>query len=166
MELNHLTDAQWGEWPNPDSATGAHLSECENCRKEWDRLHNLVKGLADSAQCATEQSDLVWDRQCLSIQRQIATVAERNARPAHLAWAAIFALALLASLLLKTGSREPVQQNATDADRELLVQVEQALDGDVPQALQPASLIANEIDQAAQSQSSSPSFKEKSEHEN
>lgn len=165
MEMNHLSDQHWREWPHSESAASQHLSHCEDCRNQWNRLHNLVNGLASSAQSVTDQPEVFWDRQRLSIRRQIANAPQTSIRPVRLAWAALFALLLIASLLLKTGSRVPVQQSAPDSDRELLVQVQQALDGDVPQALQPASLIADEIYQAAQPQSKSSS-KEKSEHEN
>jgi hypothetical protein len=166
MEMNHLTDKHWLDWPNSDHTASGHLSQCDNCRNEWNILHNLLNGLASSAQSATQHPEVFWDRQRLSIQRQIATALPTRTRPARLAWAAVLALLLVGSLLLKTGSRVPVQQSAPDSDRELLVQVEQALDGNVPQALQPASLIAYEIDQAAQPQSRSASSKEKSQHEN
>ena len=152
MEMNHVNQEQWAELLMADS-------------RETETLHALVNGLPKSARSAAQQPETFWDRQRLSIQRQIADIPERSATSARLAWAAVFALVLIASFLLRTGSRVPVQ-STPDSDRELLVQVEQALDGDVPQALQPASLIANEIDQASQPQSNSTSSKEKSEHEN
>lgn len=129
-----------------------------------DKLQNLMHGLPESARFASEQSEAFWEQQRLSIQRQIATFPETGVRSIRLVWAAAFALVLIASFLLRTGSRVPVQPSPT-SDRELLVQVEQALDGEVPQALQPASLIADEIDQSAQPHSKSVSSKEKTQHE-
>jgi hypothetical protein len=166
MEMNHLTDNQWTELLSPDNRASEHVAHCEACRNEWDKLQKLANGLAAAARSATEQPEVFFERQRLSIQRQIANVPGRRTRSARLVWAAVFALVLIASFLLKTGSRVPVQPSVPDSDRELLVQVEQALDGDVPQALQPASLIANEIDRSAEPQSNSTSSKEKSEHEN
>lgn len=128
-------------------------------------IHDLVQGLPESVRLASEQTETFWERQLLSIHQQIATLPERRTTSVRLVWAAGFALILIASFLLKTGSRVPIQPSAPPSDRELLVQVEQALDGDVPQALQAASLIANEIDQSAQPRPNSVSSKEKSQHE-
>jgi hypothetical protein len=153
MEMNHANEEQWDELLMSRS-------------REAEQLQALVNGLPESARSAAERREMFWDRQRLSIQRQIANLPQRRATSARLAWAAVFALILIASFLLKTGSRVPVQPTAPDSDRELLVQVEQALDGDVPQALQPASLIANEIDQAAQARSNLTTSKENSAHEN
>lgn len=126
-------------------------------------LQAVVNGLPESARFATEQPEIFWERQRLCVQQKIAILPARKTTSFRLAWAAGFVLILIASFLLKTGSHVPVQPSTPDSDRELLVQVEQALDGDVPQALQPASLIANEI---AQSQPKPPSSKEKIENEN
>jgi hypothetical protein len=134
--------------------------------RDPEKLQPLLNGLPQSARSAAERPEMFWDRQRLSIQRQIANLPPRRATPARLAWATVFALILIASFLLKTGSRVPLQPSTPDSDRELLVQVEQALDGNVPQALEPASVIANEIDQAAQQQLNSISSKENREHEN
>ncbi len=138
----------------------------EKCASEPDRIEALLRGLPEWASLATQQPEPFWDRQRLLVQRQIAEMPERKPRLARLAWAAAFVLILIATFVLRTGSRIPVAPTSFASDRDLLVQVEQALDGDVPQALQPASLIANEIDQAAQPRSHSTSLKEKSEHEN
>jgi hypothetical protein len=165
MEMNHLSDEQWDKMLMPDSSTSEHLSRCEACRNQSVHLQNLLAGLADSARAASEQPDIFWERQLLSVQRRLANLRETKVKSARLAWAAVLALVLIASFVLRTGSRVPVQPNVSDSDRELLVQVQEALDGDVPQALQPASLIAHEIDQAAQPRSNSTSSKEKSEHE-
>lgn len=152
--MSYRNQEKWDELLIPNNRVGEHLPQ-----------GNLVHGLPESARLASEQSETFWEQQRLSIQRQIASLPERRTSSVRLAWAAATILILIASFLLQTASRVPAPPSASTSDRELLVEVEQALEGDVPQALQPAALIANEIDQSAQVPSNSVSSKEKSQHE-
>lgn len=165
MEMKHLSDQQWAELLMPHDGGTEHLSQCPSCREEHDKLHNLLSTLPGCARSAAEQPEIFWDRQRLAIQSRIAKLPSSRQRSTRLAWAATLALILIASLILRTGSHVPVQHANADPDRELLVQVEEALDGEVPQALQPASLLANEMNQAARPHSNSPKSKENTQHE-
>jgi hypothetical protein len=103
----------------------------------------LIGTLPDSLRSATERPEWFWKRQQTTIR---ARVAERQAwvRPAA-TWAATMALFLLAMLLLRGRPAPVVQKAHVDPDQELLVAVEQAVQSDVPSALEPAAILAQEI---------------------
>lgn len=161
MAIEHLNDDQWAEMLIPRDAGSEHLSECAHCRGELDQLQNALGTLPQAARHATDRLDVFWDEQRLLIQSRIKALPNPAKRTARLAWAAALVLISISTLILRTGSHTPIQEVASDPDRELMVQVEQALDGDVPQALQPASLLADEINQAAPAFSTSQKSKEK-----
>jgi hypothetical protein len=168
MEIKpHLSDEQWRDLLAPPEAGSEHLAECSGCREEHDRLRKLVSVLPEWARSADERPEIFWERQRLAIHSRIGQVPATRQRSTRLVWVTAFVLILLASLILRTGSvRAPVQSGAADPDHELLVAVEQALDGDVPEALEPASLLAGEMTQAAQPNSHSRNSKEKMSDEN
>ena len=167
MAINpHLSDSQLdGVLPLSEEARH-HLAICAECRTEHEKLRNWIDSLPQLARSAGQQPDAFWEQQRFTIQSRIRNLPAPHSRRKRLVWATASALLLLASLILKTGSRQPLQSANSDLDRELLVQVEQALAGDVPQALQPASLLAEEIDQAAKPHTNSPRSKETTSHEN
>src|SRR5258707_11585339 len=103
----------------------------------------LMETLPASLRSATERPEWFWKRQQAVIRGRI---AERQSwlRPA-VSWAATMALFVLAILLLRGRPVPPVEQAHVDSDQELLVVVEQVVQSDVPSALEPATLLANEI---------------------
>ena len=162
----HLSDSQLGEVLPLSEEARQHLAICATCRLEHERLRNWVGSLSLLARSAEQQPETFWEQQRFTIQSRISNLPEPRPRRKRLVWATAFAIILFASLILKTGSHQPVQRVDSDLDRELLVQVEQALSGDVPQALQPASLLADEINQAVRPHTNSPRSKETTTHEN
>ncbi len=161
----HLSDQDWGELLKPAADAAEHLAQCASCRQEHEQLLQPVKELPEWARSAEEQPEVFWERQRLAIRSRIARESGSARRSTRLAWVVALAIILFASLILKTGSRVPVQRSQADPDHELLVAVEQALDGDVPEALQPASLLVDEMAKASQPDSNSRNSKEKSKHE-
>jgi hypothetical protein len=164
MGIEHLSDEEWAELLLPRDSGSQHLVDCAHCRGQRDQLQKLLGTLPQGARFATEHDDIFWERQRLAIQSRIKTLPAATTSATRLVWATALVLVLIATFLLNTGSRIAVQPSVTESDRELLVQVEQVLNGDVPQALQPASLIANEIDQATQPHTNARISKE-SQHE-
>ena len=88
-------------------------------------------------------------------RRQRAEILERVGRPAvppsSLAWASAAALLALAVLLSLPGSPPTAMAPQPDPDRQLLLEVQQTLDREVPDALAPASLLTQEMSQALES---------------
>lgn len=105
----------------------------------------LIDTLPASLRSASEKPEWFWQRQQASIRGHVAQRRDWT-RPA-LTWAATMALFVLAIVLLRGGTpAAPVVQKArVDPDQELLVAVEQAVHSDVPDSLEPAMVLANEI---------------------
>ena len=111
--------------------------------KDEQELLPLMETLPASLRTATERPEWFWMRQQAAIRGRVAE--QRHwLRPA-MSWAATMALFVFAFLLLRGQPAQPVQQAHTDQDQELLVAVEQAVQSDVPDSLEPAALLANEI---------------------
>ena len=113
-----------------------------------ERFEAAVAALRAETQAAAERPEVFWQRQRAEIRARLDAPA---ALPPPLAWASaavLLALAVLLSLPAKT----PVAATAPpDPDRQLLLEVQQTLDRDVPDALAPASLLTEEMNQALES---------------
>lgn len=121
-------------------------------------LARTLAALADSMRAVANRPEGFWQQQHAAIQRRIAESESKSRRaPLRAAWAAGLALMLIAALLLANGpTPEPPQAATTvtvDADQQLLVAVEQAVQSGVPDALAPASLLAEEMGQATPTRS-------------
>ena len=124
-----------------------HLAECPECRDEIERLAGGLRALRQEALEASDKPEVFWSR-----QRGLMTAAPRR-RPLspRFAWAA--GLALVAGLAGVYLTREPASVRVgtvADPDHELLRDVERAIRRDLPRALEPAALIAGDLDRAAQ----------------
>jgi hypothetical protein len=142
-----------------------------------EELQELIRGsderypqrqfgdLPDALQSAVQRPETFWQRQQAAIQTRIAS---ENKAPLFsigaLAQACALALALFAIALLKTGPSPvpgPSQtQFSLDPDQELLVAIEQAVQSDGPASLEPAALLAEQIANPVQKNSSSHFTKE------
>jgi len=96
---------------------------------------------------ACERPESSWQRQRAEIRSRVASVRAASLRLFE-AGAVVFALVLLSFLLLSRPA-QPVPSQA-DADQDLMLAVERAVDSDGPEALAPAMLLANEISQSAE----------------
>ncbi len=163
MDIKHISDEHWGELLVPPEIDTQHLAECSACRKEHERLHAGLGALAQWADAAEKQPEIFWERQRLRIRARIAQ--EHLPRTIRFAWVAALAIIVLASLALRTGSRVPVQRAQVDPDQQLLVAVELTLDGYVPEALQPASVLADEMAEPGQGNSNPHDSKENPAHD-
>jgi anti-sigma factor RsiW len=141
-----------------DAESSAHLASCEACRNEVEQLRGTLTGLRSSEVARAERPQEFWREQRLSIAAQIPAGNELSTQP--LAWAASLAGILLVATMLSQGlpvldsSLQQVPpkasaQVASDPDHDLLVDIGRAMRRDVPLALEPASLIAQELHRAA-----------------
>jgi hypothetical protein len=116
-------------------------------------LRHTLESLPGCARTATEHQDVFWQRQRTAIRQRIAHAQWRRLRfwPALAAVAAVAAVAVVLFGALPGGlghrvnSPEPQAQNQVDPDYELLVKIEQSVESEGPEALQPAALLAQEI---------------------
>ena len=112
---------------------------------DQQHLQQTLAALPEWAQALTECPDGFWERQRTDIRKRITSVSQRKSTQTVTAWAGALAIVLLAIFLLSDSSvpRPPGEQN--DPDQELLVAVEQSVQSGVPQALEPAAMLAEEI---------------------
>ena len=144
---DHLSDEQliaWIEGGN-DTRAALHLEGCAVCRTEEESLRAAMGQLAAQAHAAAERPAVFWHAQERAIHNRLAgsETAQR------LTWAvALVAVALVATLLLEPRQPMPAVP-ASDPDQALLVEVQESVRRPVPRALEPASLLAQEVNQSA-----------------
>ena len=110
-------------------------------------VRRLFAAAPQSLRSATERPNWFWQRQVSAVLGRVAASQRMLFHPG-VAWASALALLLLAfSLLMKSPAPRPVQAQ-NDSDQELLVAVEQAVETDGPESLEPAALLADEISNA------------------
>ena len=138
----HLTEEQLFEalLGAKDAAAAQHIAACPECGRQLERLCSATGALRDSARAQAEKPEGFWTR-----QRTAASVrtSQHPARP--LAWAAAIAVAMLAATLLQEPRPAPPSTSAPDPDQALMVAVERATQRQLPQALEPAALLTQEI---------------------
>lgn len=114
-------------------------------RSEELEIRKFFATAPQSLRSATERPSWFWQKQQAAIRGRVA--AKHDWFRPLTTWAGALALIVLALLLLDSGptpAHKAVQAQA-DPDQELLVAVESAVDSELPAALEPAALLANEI---------------------
>jgi predicted anti-sigma-YlaC factor YlaD len=141
-----------------DAESSAHLNACEACRNEVEQLRGALAGLRSAEVACAERPQEFWREQRLSIAARIPVGNELTTQP--LAWAASLAGILIVAAMLSQGlpvldpsalqvPAKATAQVASDPDHDLLVEIGRSIRRDVPLALEPASLIAQELHRAA-----------------
>ena len=131
--------------------------------------HDFDKALRawrDSAHAEQDRPDWFWARQRSRIQSRMAK-PDRRLSP-RLALASLAATAAIAISLLVPGHVEhqqpkqsPVATNQDEmSDHDLMLQLQSTMQSDVPEALQPAGSLAQEMNQAFESNVSQGRSKE------
>jgi hypothetical protein len=113
--------------------------------RDQQRLQQTLRALPERARAATEHPAAFWERQQAEIRKRIAAMPEGSSWQPVTAWAGAFAVVVLAILLLHNGPQPRPSRAESDPDQELLVAVEQTVQSGVPQALEPAAMLAEEI---------------------
>jgi hypothetical protein len=161
----HLSDEELSELLLTPPASNVHLATCASCRAEQDRLRRVLAELPSLVRVVAQNSDAFWDKQRTAIWANIVTLQPRKQFPI-LACALGAAVLVVAGLLLSTAHAPAPTRAETDPDHELMIQLERTLQSEVPEALEPAALLAREITQNTQPNSLSPVQKKESGHEN
>jgi hypothetical protein len=112
---------------------------------DQQHLRQTLGALPEWAHAATEHPAAFWERQQVEIRKRIAAVPEHSSTRTVTAWAGAFAVILLAIFFLNSGPALRPSRTQIDPDQELLVAVEQTVQSGLPQALEPAALLADEI---------------------
>jgi hypothetical protein len=130
-------------------------------------IQQALDGWRDSATERAERPDWFFARQHARVMSEIS--ARRSSGVPRLAWAGIVAtVAVAASLMFPGPTQKQVQrQLQTEArqelqisDHDLMLAVEQTLNAGTPSSLEPATLLADEMNQALVTQAGSRKIKE------
>jgi hypothetical protein len=143
-----LTAAAIGE-RNP--RTAGHLEICPECWEQMSRYRESVANLKQDICYSGGRSALDWGRQSRSIQQRIleAQIRKTAGRSVRFALAtSALAVILVVFLVLNFRSPTPAPDSSTVAtisDAALIGDIEAHLNQDLPEALQPASLLVGEM---------------------
>jgi hypothetical protein len=126
-----------------------HLSNEELSEMIFDsdqrHLRRTLEALPEWARTAADRPDAFWERQQAEIRKRIARAPQRSSTQTVTAWAGAFAMVLLAVFLLSDSPAPRPSRTQNDPDQALLVAVEQTVQSGVPLALEPAAMLAEEI---------------------
>jgi hypothetical protein len=115
---------------------------------ETEELKEDLRIFRESLRAAAEKPEAFWANQRAGIAAKLQpAVSELRRRPA-LMWAPALIVVALCLFLFVEKSKAPTPDFAAGADQNLLVEVEQALHRNCPEALAPAALITRKIEQA------------------
>ena len=145
-----------------------HVLTCAPCRSERNLLAASIRAFSDSARETSDHPTHFWTRQTAQIHSQIASTRSSGIGFGYRMSSALAALAIAALILLQRGpvpQPEPRLAIGSASDHELLLEVERALQRDTPAALEPVTLLVDDIS-ASTSESAASFSKEQSHHAN
>lgn len=149
---SHLSDEQWAAavLNQSGAAVPDQRSGCVACREEVELLAEAMGIARAEIDHAADRPESFWRQQREGITTRWAA---RLPHPPWKRWVWVTAavmLVLVATTLLskRTPPRLP-EASRTDPDDALLLSVQQSIRSDLPQALRPAALLAQEMDRAA-----------------
>jgi hypothetical protein len=146
-----------------DLACEHHLANCPECQSGRDRLEGALRRFAGAAKDRAQREPEFWQEQASKIGAGIRK--QEFGRMAVRVVPALAMVAVLAVVLLQRGTpHSPVAvEPATVSDHDLLVEVERAVEGGTPLALEPAGLLEDDSQPISHLQST---HKEQRSHEN
>jgi hypothetical protein len=132
-----------------------------------ESLQPILEALPACIRGDADRPPEFWERQRAAILSRISAAdIQAGSGVPGVAWAIAVAILVIASFMLSSGPRvAPAPQAQTDPDRELLLEVEAAMQSGGPEALEPAALLADEISQYEKTSSVVPSRKEVNDEE-
>jgi anti-sigma factor RsiW len=140
---NHLSEDQITEWVlgTRDECVRRHLESCDACSVEAEELRRAISSFRDSVHATAQSDESFWRNQQLALCER---VSARDWYPLHWAWAVAMVMVLITAIFLTRRPNTPPNHPSEDADNALLQEVQGDLGRQVPRALAPAVLIAEE----------------------
>ena len=140
---NHLSEDQVTEWMlgTRDDFVSRHLEICRACSVAAEELQSAISCFRDSIHATAQRDNSFWREQQLAISEH---ASARDWYPLHWAWAVAMVMVLITAIFLTHTPNSPQNKATEDADKALLQEVQGDLGREVPQALAPAVLIAEE----------------------
>ena len=144
MSVNkHLSEDQITEWvlDASDENVLRHLEDCAACSREAEELRSALTGFREAVHTTARRDPSFWMNQQLAVSESLST---QDWYPLHWGWVVAMVAVLITAILLARTPNVPKSYASEDADNALLQAVQGDLNRDVPQALAPAVLIAEE----------------------
>ena len=140
---NHLSEDQFADWAlgASDEHVLRHLEDCAVCSREAEELRSALAGFRDAVHTTARRDPSFWKSQQLAVSESLST---QDWYPLHWGWVVAMVAVLITAILLARAPNVPKNYPSEDADNALLQAVQGDLNRDVPQALAPAVLIAEE----------------------
>jgi predicted anti-sigma-YlaC factor YlaD len=147
----HLSNEQWAAAVlNENDGVGVeHLAECAACREEARSFTDAIRGVRARIREAAEQPEPFWREQREGVTTRLADHVFPQPWKRFVWVTATVTLVFLATTLLSRNKAPSLPKTEADSDDALLLSVQQSIESDLPQALQPAALLTEEIDRAA-----------------
>jgi hypothetical protein len=125
-----------------------HEKEMES---ECGDMRDILGAFRDSHHAAADRTGHFWNRLHDSIMDKLETPASLSKfrYPLLVAPVAMAAVVVLCLIYFTADSRLPVPDIAAGYDQELLIEVDRMLSRDCPKALDPAALLAGEIERGS-----------------
>jgi hypothetical protein len=140
---NHLSEDQIAEWVlgTRDKYILRHLETCAACSREGEELRSTLAGFRDAVHATAGRDLSFWKNQQVAVRERLSA---QDWYPLHWAWVWVMVVVLITAILLMRAPNVPRNYPGEDADNALLEAVQGDLSREVPQALAPAVLIAEE----------------------
>ena len=140
---NHLSEDQIAEWVlgESDEHASRHLETCAACSREAEELRSALAGFRDAVHATAQRDPTFWRNQQFAVRERLSA---QDWYPLHWGWVVAMVAVLITAILLARTPNVPKNSGSEDADNALLQAVQGDLNRNVPQALAPAVLIAEE----------------------
>lgn len=132
--------------------TAHHLQICAECQAQVEAYREMLAALRQDVCYGSGRSAIDWGRQSRSIQQRILAdqIERTQGRPAGFALvSSALAVALVLTVFIGFRSTPPAPEHtastSTISDAALLDDVESRMNEDIPDALQPANLLVDEM---------------------
>ena len=125
--------------------SGAHTTDGAVPGSESEQFKESIRTFRESFRAAAEKPDTFWARQREAISGGLRHPARKSKWRPALLWAPSSIVVLMCLFLFTGKTKLPAPDFAVGADQKLLVEVEQALYRDCPEALAPAATLIQEI---------------------
>ncbi len=124
-------------------------SDSKKMEQSANELQEILQEFRDSVRFEADRPDFFWIRQRNAIMVRLKKPASLKQRRALLAAPAAGAAVLLCLFFFAENSKAPSPDLAAGYDQDLLVEIERALSRRHPDALSPALLIIQDMEQIA-----------------
>jgi len=140
---SHLSEDQITGWVlgTCDDSVLRHLEACRGCSVEAEELRSALSGFRDALQATAQRDETFWRNQQVAFRDR---ASARDWYPMHWAWLVAMVMVLITAIFLTRTPNTLRNNPSDDADNALLNAVQGDLSREVPQALAPAVLIAEE----------------------